>query len=197
MFHSFFKILHVKLKEILLLSFFKISFSFSFFLKIVFFHEKVCQLMTPTLSVRDPKVTGRLCVISLDVEMWMRQSLAAELAVLLFCDSTIQGHENTETFFLRVDGWSQVCAWPPAIPTALRRKPAKPKNCMQKQLSCRPFSYHLRPCKKRNNTINMQTFNTRMQTYGKSNIHIISAVSVHWFTTVFLFLFFAHGRRKK
>lgn len=57
---------------------------------------------------------------------------------------------------------------------------------MPKQLFCEISSEAIQ--KKKKNRINMQTFNTRMQTYENSNIHTICAVSIHQFTTVFLLM---------
>lgn len=71
--------------------------------------------------------------------------------------------------FLRVDG---LRAWPPANIIGLVRKSAKAFLTLPSE------------AKQNENWINMQTLNT-IQTNEKSNIHIVCAVCIHWFTSRF------------
>lgn len=87
LFHSFFKILHIKLKE---------TFSTELFSSLSHFFFKNYLLCRLEKFVSKRHWPLAVCVIPLHVEERVRHFvLTAVLAMLLFCDRITRGHKNT------------------------------------------------------------------------------------------------------
>lgn len=127
LFHSFFKTLHIKSKETLLRSSFFFCFLplpppdlFLIFFKIIFFLEKKCVSKWHWLClVETPKSLSVVCVCEFSLTMsrcgwdslwwwWWR------LFYFVTESPKVTKKIHKQFIFLRVDGWSQVCARPPA-----------------------------------------------------------------------------------